>query len=1019
MRSIANSLETQMQVFEFTGFERSPYFGVVTAGLVVGQERLKCLAALVSRRKNLVIVTTPAGFSAATMPPTEFAAKSFSLAVGMNLDARENLVTKLLQAGYRQTDLVEDPGSFSVRGEIVDFYSPSMETPIRLELFDTIIEKIRTFDIEDQRVASGSVPPIHSLVVLPAREVVLDSESAPRLREALKSYADDCDVPRTVRDPVMAQIAPSLTPVLLPAWGPFAYGTPGSLMDFLPNSTRILRLDSSGLAASWNRFLDEQRSLHRSSLAGGCLLPPPEALYPFSKLESQIDARFRQFRIDPLEMLDSGGPAAAPVRVELAPALWTPADSAAPDSALLDLLPIWIAADIQIRVFCATQTQVDRIRHILTQRGLPTSRQVVLSIGSVTQNFRWPDQKLILLNDRALLGQSEKGMGSLPGKASSASRDWTGLKSLTGIAPGELVVHLEHGIGRFAGLVRLDHGETPGEFLTVEYAENDKLYVPVYRLDQLQKYSAATGYAALDRLGGPRFASAKARAKEAVQALAVDLVKLYAERKIRRGIAFPAPDLSYREFEAKFPFPETPGQLLAIEAIEEDLTSGRIMDRLICGDVGFGKTEVAMRAAFLAVSAGKQVAVLVPTTLLAEQHERTFLARFGGYPIQVAGISRFKSPAQQKETLAAAASGKIDLLIGTHRLLSQDVKFQDLGLIIIDEEHRFGVDHKEKLKTLRLDSHVLTLSATPIPRTLNMALSGLREISLITTPPNERLPIRTFVAKSDDGVIQRAIEQELGRGGQVFFVHNRVQTIDEMGGHLRTLLPKVGIVIAHGQMAETQLSRAMDEFVSGRARVLVCTSIIESGLDLPNANTLIVNRADTFGLAQLYQIRGRVGRSNVRAYACLLIPSVITDDALKRLEVLQRFIELGSGFSIASHDLEIRGVGELLGPRQSGHVTAIGFDLYTELLEDAIHTLRGEPPSGASSLIEPEIKIRLPAYFPDTYVTSAQLRLSLYRRLSAFRESNEIDEFEIELRERFGPLAGPAAELLWLLRLKL
>ena len=556
-----------------------------------------------------------------------------------------------------------------------------------------------------------------------------------------------------------------------------------------------------------------------------------------------------------------------------------------------------------------------------------------------------------------------------------------GLQALSDLAVGDAVVHVDHGIGRYQGLVRLDLGGQ--RLLLLEYASKDKLYLPAYRLNVIQKYVGSGEHVALDKLGAavlPRPRRRSARRQEPRHRPR----QLYAERKSAPACASRLAMRASGSSKPAFPFDETPDQLKAIDDVLGDLESGRVLDRLVCGDVGYGKTEVAIRAAFRAVTDGKQVAVLVPTTVLAFQHEQSFQTRMKDYPITIESVSRFKTQKEQKTVLEGLEQGKVDIIIGTHRLLSRDVKFNDLGLIIVDEEHRFGVEHKEKLKTLKINTHVLTLTATPIPRTLHMALSGLRDISLINTPPVDRLPIRTYVSKYDDALIQRAIQFELKRGGQVFFLHNRVDSIYEIATRIRELVPKAQVGVGHGQMAEGELEEAMVAFYQKRTNVLVCTTIIESGIDLPNANTILINRADTLGLAQLYQIRGRVGRGQQRAYAYLLIPAeaAVTEDAKKRLEVIQRFVELGSGFSIASHDLEIRGGGDLLGAQQSGHIAAVGFDLYTELLEEAIRELEGQTAGPRRFPARARDQGAFPGLPGRKYVPDVHQRLSLYRRFS-------------------------------------
>jgi transcription-repair coupling factor (superfamily II helicase) len=578
------------------------------------------------------------------------------------------------------------------------------------------------------------------------------------------------------------------------------------------------------------------------------------------------------------------------------------------------------------------------------------------------------------------------------------------LKNLSELKPQDYVVHLDHGIGIYRGLRHLQVAGTEGDFLHLEYAAGDRLYLPVDRISLVQKYVGADDAAPpLDKLGGTNWERAKAKTRESVLAMARELLAIYAAREVNERKGLGGPDSYYGEFEAAFSFEETPDQKQAIEDVLTDLQKPKPMDRLICGDVGYGKTEVALRAAFLVAMEGLQVALLVPTTVLAQQHLDTFRRRFDGYPVRVEMLSRFLTTGQAKEVLQGVRDGSVDIVIGTHRLLQRDVDFKRLGLLVIDEEHRFGVRHKERIKEMRKLVDVLTLTATPIPRTLHMSLMGIRDLSVIETPPIDRLAIRTYVTRYDEDVIRDAILRELGRGGQVFFVHNRVQNIDIMANHLRELVPEARIAVAHGQMHERDLEKVMLAFLRHTVDVLVCSAIIESGLDIPNANTIIINRADHFGLAQLYQLRGRVGRSHERAFAYLMIPGehLITRDAQRRLRVLQELDDLGGGFRLAAQDLEIRGAGNMLGRQQSGHITTVGFELYAQMMEEAVQELKGE---AAATEVEPEIQLGIPAYIPENYVPDENQRVVFYRRLSAITSTVELEEIAAELQERYGPI---------------
>ena len=1034
------------QITHFPTWDPAPY-SPITPSLRTRLDRLAALQAVRGSNSGpLIIFTTPAGFCQATLPVAQFEKHAIVLRTEESVESREALVARLLAAGYLRVDPVEDPGSFAVRGDIVDVYPPGADHPIRIELYGDLIERLRPFDSSTQK-ALGDTKGQREVTLPPAREVLLTPDALATLRENIKSRADDLGIQRNRRDPILAMLSDGVYPDHADAWVPFTYANPSTLLDYLPPQAEFAWVDELGTLQRWD---DQQREMReaaeglKSEPEG--ILPEPSALFHWTpELERRVRQNSRLY-LDQVVMANLSSvekeeaEAAAPAQEADSPrenhrvALKGNADlspGGKPDFELMDSkLRLWQRQGFKILILTSTASQADRIRFLLEERGLTVHREgtpqpglISLQEGRLTEGFRWPAEGLVVITDSEILGTRKAKTGRSRAHAkgeSTNAQDWAGLQNLADLQVGDAVVHVDHGIGRYQGLVRLELLGAANDFLQLEYANKDKLYLPIYRLNVVQKYVGDSSTVTLDRLGSQYFAKTKEKVKDAVRKLAVDLVKLYAERKIRPGVVFSPRDEQFREFEDRFPYEETPDQLRAIDAVLADMESGRVSDRLVCGDVGYGKTEVAIRAAFRAVSDGKQVAVLVPTTILAHQHEQNFKSRLRDYPIRIESLSRFKSPKQQKEIIEGVKSGKVDILIGTHRLLSRDLNFKDLGIIIVDEEHRFGVEHKEKLKVLRSNIHCLTLTATPIPRTLHMALSGLRDISLINTPPVDRLPIRTYVSRYDDELIKRSIEFELGRGGQVFFLHNRVQSIHEIANRIRELVPQARIGIGHGQMGEKELEEAMLAFYEKRTNVLVCTAIIESGIDLPSANTILINRADTLGLAQLYQIRGRVGRGQVRAYAYLLIPSegAVTEDAKKRLEVIQRFVELGSGFHIASHDLEIRGGGDILGPQQSGNIAAVGFDLYMELLDEAIQELQGKPLEPEASQREPEIKAPYSAYLSESYVPDVHQRLALYRRLSGTTEEQQILDIEQEMRDRYGTIPTEGMNLLWLIRLK-
>lgn len=1053
-------VQTPLKVLSFSTWDQSPYLPIAPS-IRTRLSRLEVLHAIShsSSEYPLVVVTTIAASCQATLPLEVFKKHSMIFTVDDSIRSREALISELLESGHFRVDTVEDPGTFAVRGEIVDIFASNLKHPIRIELFGDVIERIRYFDPVTQRTQSKNEDHIRSISISPAREVLINNHTSARLREQLKERADDQDISRIVRDPVLASVQNSSYPDHCDTWAPFAYESPENLWNYLKDqkdqSLQVVWVDELSCLQNWDSFQEKQIQLSEKSVESSFILPAFSALYCWNPCTEKKVRQFTRLYLDQvqlthletIEMGESDHPLdEKQTQISTHQKVFVKTNTDLKQGrqgsleALEPMLRLWLKQGFKVITLASTQSQVERIRFLLSERGFsclteapPQTSCITTLIGGLSEGFRWPAEGLVILTEEEILGtrqvrtnrktnrwQSPKDQTRGDQENTSAAKTWSDLQGLSDLSVGDAIVHVDHGIGRYQGLVRLNLSGAPSDFLLLEYANKDKLYLPVYRLNVIQKYVGAGEGLALDRLGSQQFIKTKDKVKEEVKKLAIDLIQLYAERKLRPGFRLSSPDSLFREFEAQFPFDETPDQLKAIRDILNDLESGRSMDRLVCGDVGYGKTEVAIRAAFRAVSEGKQVAVLVPTTVLAFQHEQSFKSRMKNYPIQVESISRFKSSKEQKKILDELYSGKIDIIIGTHRLLSAQVKFRDLGLVIIDEEHRFGVEHKEKLKTLKVNTHVLTLTATPIPRTLHMSLSGLRDISLINTAPVDRLPIRTYVSKFDEALIQRTIQFEHNRGGQVFFLHNRVETIYEIAEKIKELVPSAQISVAHGQMSERELEEAMIGFYQKRSNVLVCTTIIESGLDVPSANTMIINRADTLGLAQLYQIRGRVGRGQNRAYAYLLIPAegAVTDNAKRRLEVIQKFVELGSGFSIASHDLEIRGGGDLLGAQQSGNINAVGFDLYMELLEEAIRELQGKPLPPEEASKEPEIKTPFPAFLSEEFIPDIHQRLSLYRRLSAATTEAEITTLEEELRDRFGALPIEAHHLIWLIRIK-
>ena len=985
-------------------------------------ERLAALCRLhIASDSVRAVVVSGRALCRRMVPRDVFERRTELLGKGIAID-REALAARLVELGYARVPLVEDPGTFAVRGGIVDIYSPYHELPVRLELFGDEIETCRTFDPTNQRSSKD----VDELVLCPAREAIFNAEGKAAAKQAVRDAAEKVDRPtsrvRETLDAIDAGTPFFGLEALLPG---FHEGRLETLFDFLP-AEAIVYLDEAGdLTQSFGDLEAELEREHQSALRRGELTLPPASHFLTA---TEVAARLAEHPCLRRHQVWMG--TADPIRFELEETSGLRAQiegAHGEEGALLPLtrrLDDWRSRGITAVVACSTPSAADRLRRLLEDRRhaarshtgpLQDPRALYdpaihahLVPGDISAGFVDTADKLALLSDEEIFGKRVRR------KARAARVENAFAAAFRDLNEGDLVVHVEHGIARYLGLTKMQIRGIEADFLVLAYDGADRLYLPVAKLRQVQKFTgAAPEHIRLDRLGSTSFALRKARVKEQLLKMAAELLEIYAARAAHPGHKFSAPDEIFREFEAEFPYDETPDQAKAIEDVVADMTKSvkgegggekkgaPPMDRIVCGDVGYGKTEVAMRAAMLAVISKKQVAVLVPTTVLASQHERSFRNRFKGYPVRIETASGMHTPEQVKLALKGAAEGKVDILIGTHRLLAKDVAFKDLGLVVVDEEHRFGVAHKERLKKLRRLVDVLTLTATPIPRTLHMSMSGVRDLSIIATPPEDRRSIRTFVSKFDPQVVKDAIDQELRRGGQVFFVHNRVRSIASIEKFLKELVPKARIGVAHGQMGEGKLEEVMARFVDRELDILLATSIIESGLDIPSANTIVVNRADQFGLAQLYQIRGRVGRSRERAYAYLMVPArrPVTPDAKRRLEALQRFSELGAGFQIASHDLEIRGASNLLGKDQSGQIESVGFDLYTELLEEAVRELRGEPPRED---IDPEVQLPVPAFIPDAYMPDVHQRLYFYKRLAQASTEAELEEVRAEVIDRYG-----------------
>jgi len=975
--------------------------------------------------KNPVIVTTPEALLQRVPPRQRFAQRLRYLVEGDTVDL-DALAVDLDDWGFRRVPLVEDRGDFSVRGGIIDVFPPAHPQPLRLELAGDLVESIREFDPVTQR----SLEPRPELLILPVRE--FDSRGRTS-REALKAIEErtyDLDATPKERNEILEGLTSGLLFPGVEFFLPYFYPGLDTVAEYLPPDT-LIWLDGAGevdaaveLARNEvERRAAERRGEHR-------FLPPADNLYlTASECRALMSAR-PMVELESLEML--AAPESTPniilrsfltrdLKIER-----NPASQEVSFSAVADRVREWAGSGHRVVLVATARPQSERLTRLFGNHDVAVhlsegsieaaidaaKGKVVLTVGHLTEGFRLPDERLVIATEADIFGEMRQRRHSRRVEVTQL------LKNLSELKPDDFVVHLDHGVGRYRGLKHLQVAGTAGDYLHLEYAGGDRLYLPVDRISLVQKYSGADGGApALDKLGGLNWERVKRQTRESILAMAKELLDIYAHREMMEGKAFRAPEEYYAEFEAAFPFEETPDQQRAVDDVLLDLQKAKAMDRLICGDVGYGKTEVAMRAAFLSVLSGHQVAVLVPTTVLAQQHYNTFCARFQGYPVRVAQLSRFLTKTETQEVIGALKHAKVDIVVGTHRLLQKDVEFRDLGLLVVDEEHRFGVRHKERIKQMRKLVHVMTLTATPIPRTLQMSLLGIRDLSVIETPPIDRLAIRTYVTRHDEGIIREAIQRELSREGQVFYVYNRVETIEIMARRLRELVPEARTAVAHGQMHERELERVMGDFFAKKTSVLVCSAIIESGIDVPNANTIIIDRADHFGLAQLYQLRGRVGRSHERAYAYLMIPGeqMISREAQLRLRALQELDDLGGGFKLAAHDLEIRGAGNLLGKQQSGHITAVGFELYQQMMEDAVQELRGQQ---VRHEIEPEIQLGIPAFVPGTYIPDEEQRLVFYRRLAGIRSQAELEEIAAEMRDRFGPIPPLADNFLRVMDLR-
>ncbi|MCL6639004.1 MAG: transcription-repair coupling factor [Firmicutes bacterium] len=1005
----------------FPVWQLLPY-QVLAHGKEVLAQRLEVLDRL-GKGERQVIVAPLEALMRRLVPPNVFYGSVLRLSAGDRVDL-EGLLRALIAAGYERVDLVEERGQFALRGGIMDIFPMTQHRPVRVEFFDDEVDSIRRFDAATQRSEENA----KEVFIAPAREFLFREEQLDAAKKAIEaeyktqlerlSKAGGREAAGFLTDrfnEVVSGLGAGLSGIeqLLP----FFYPEETTLIDYLPAGAPVFVDDPARLLEVAESIMRERTETFAALLSGGRVLPSQFRGYVegntlFQRIGTRPGAAFSLLPRQPRGFLNG--------RVINFPA--KPMLSFMGNVEMLaGEIRQWKRNGYAVAILLGSGQRskqlLDALRdyrvdafHAGSLEGHVRPGNVVVTTANLQSGFELPSCRLAVVTEQEIYGQRKKARRERP----RPDR----LAPFVDLKVGDFVVHVNHGIGRYRGVVPLTIGGIRKEYLLLQYAGEDKLYVPVDQVGLVQKYLGGEGDAPrLSRLGGGEWARVKNRVKEAVREMARELLDLYAAREALPGYAFGPDTVWQKEFEEAFPYEETPDQLRAISEVKADMERPRPMDRLLCGDVGYGKTEVALRAAFKAVMDGKQVAVLVPTTILAQQHYNTFSERFAGYPVAVEMLSRFRSPKEQRQVIQGLEKGMIDIVIGTHRLVQEDVRFKDLGLLIVDEEQRFGVVHKERLKMLRKEVDVLTLSATPIPRTLHMSLVDIRDTSILETPPENRYPVQTYVLEEDPVLIREAIRRELNRGGQVFFVYNRVMDLDRVVLWLKGLVPGARIAAAHGQMKEDELEQVMLDFINGEYDVLACTTIIENGLDIPNVNTLIVKEANMMGLAQLYQLRGRVGRSNRLAYAYLTFRKdrVLNESAEKRLAAIREFTELGSGFKIAMRDLEIRGAGNILGAEQHGHIAAVGFDLYARLLEEAVREARGEAPPAA---VETTVELPVEAYIPDRYVPDTDQKVEIYKRIAALGSLEELSELADEFMDRFGDPPEPVRNLLAVSRVR-
>ena len=979
-------------------------------------QRIRTLYNLGDAKRGVLMLTAAALMQ--RLPPRSFLDQHALMIKTGDTLALADFRVRLVEAGYRLVTQVEEHGEFAVRGSILDLFPMSTNKPFRVEFFDDEIETIRTFDVDTQR----GLDKASHIELLPAHEFPMNEEGIGLFRRQYRNaFAAE-----SKNTPIYQAVSDGHAPAGIEYYMPLFFEETSSLFSYLPQAVNFIMIDGAVEALGQFQANTEDRYEQRRHDVERPILAPSDIYLNSDEIQERLNdyrtLHTQRFELDLTNADAVNAPVDAPGLFPIEPR------GERPLGALQDFLGkfsgrvLFVAESTGRREALLDQLVGNRLQPETVsswQAFLESDRELCLTTAAVDRGVQIPGASIALITETQLgWGRIKRRERRRPTRDSESI-----ISNLTDLNIGAPVVHIDHGVGRYQGLTTLTVGDVSNEYLTIHYHGDDKLYVPVASLHLISRYAGASEESApLHKLGTDTWQKVRRKAAEKAYDVAAELLEIHARRAARQGFAFPDSSDNYALFSDSFPFEETPDQLRAIESVVEDLRSPQPTDRVVCGDVGFGKTEVAMRAAFVAVDAGKQVAVLVPTTLLAKQHHKNFLDRFSDWPVQIESLSRFETAKEQKGIMKKLAEGSVDIIIGTHKLLSKDVRYKNLGLVIIDEEHRFGVRHKEHMKALRAEVDIVTLTATPIPRTLNMGLAGMRDLSIIATPPQHRHAIKTFVGEWSDVQIREACERELARGGQVYFLHNEVQTIERITEDLERIVPGAKVNFAHGQMRESDLEQVMSDFYHQRFNILVATTIIESGIDIPSANTILINRADKLGLAQLHQLRGRVGRSHHRAYAYLITPpkGSMTSDAEKRLQAIESLEDLGVGFTLATHDLEIRGAGELLGEGQSGQIQEIGFTLYSELLERAVKALKeGKLPDYDKPLAQgSEVDLGVPALLPEDYVPDVHQRLILYKRISNADSSEALRDLKIELIDRFGLLPVQTERLFDVMRLR-